>query len=300
MPVRGRARRLRTEAAAIARELEPGRQLARDRGVFLSWLDRPGRRAPGGGCPAGRAAGAPAAVAARLGFRGALACVARYGQDGRAPRSPAVFPEGGRAGLSLVAVCGPRSRSARGRRARHAECRSGFGQGTAVVAFRVPGTATFRSLSVVRSPDNPRGLSEVARFGPRARRALWWRALACGRAVTRPAASPRTASGSRARSPARWRRASDLECAALDVMALSPPGPRALACGSWLLRGPPAGRLGCGLGRHAACDSPEGARGAPATVVADDRGLVEDGGSERPGMARGPRRPRGRGTHANP
>ena len=27
-------------------------------------------------------------------------------------------------------------------------------------------------------------------------------------------------------------------------MALRPPGPRALACSSWLLRGPPAGRLG--------------------------------------------------------
>jgi hypothetical protein len=44
------------------------------------------------------------------------------GQDGCAPRSPAIFPEGGRAGSFLVAVCGPRSRSARGRRARHAEC----------------------------------------------------------------------------------------------------------------------------------------------------------------------------------
>jgi hypothetical protein len=36
--------------------------------------------------------------------RGALACAARDGQQGRAPRSPAVFLEGGRAGLSLVAV----------------------------------------------------------------------------------------------------------------------------------------------------------------------------------------------------
>jgi hypothetical protein len=99
---------------------------ARARSGRLSLLGRtgPGRRAPGGGCPAGRDAGAPAAVAARLGVRGALACVARDGQGGRAPRSPAVFPEGGRAGLWLVAVCGPRARSARGRRARHAECRT--------------------------------------------------------------------------------------------------------------------------------------------------------------------------------
>ena len=88
-----------------------------------------GRRAPGGGCPAGRDASAPAAVAARLGFKGALACVARYGDDRRAPRSPAVFLEGGRAGLTLVAVCGPRARSARGRRARHAECRSASAKG---------------------------------------------------------------------------------------------------------------------------------------------------------------------------
>ena len=129
VPVHGRARRLRTEVAAIARGLEQTRQLARDRGVFSQGWTGLGRRALGGGCPAGRAAGAPAAVAARLGFRGALACVARDGGDGHAPRSPAFFPEGGRAGLSPVAVCGPRARSARGRRARHAECRSASAKG---------------------------------------------------------------------------------------------------------------------------------------------------------------------------
>jgi hypothetical protein len=74
---------------------------------FEGWTGL-GRRAPGGGCPAGRDAGAPAAVAARLSFRGALACVARDGRDGCAPRSSAVFLEGGRAGLSLVAVGDPR------------------------------------------------------------------------------------------------------------------------------------------------------------------------------------------------
>ena len=124
---------------------------------FEGWTGL-GRRAPGGGCPAGRAAGAPAAVAARLGFRGALACVARDGQDGRAPRRPAVFLEGGRAGSFLVAVCGPRSRSARGRRARHAPCRvavsvNGWG-GTARAGYR-----DFSLPGYVRSPDNPRGLS---------------------------------------------------------------------------------------------------------------------------------------------
>lgn len=55
----------------------------------------------------------------RAGLRGAV------WRDERAPRSPADFFEGGRAGWSLVAVCGPRSRSARGRRARHAACRDG-------------------------------------------------------------------------------------------------------------------------------------------------------------------------------
>ena len=124
---------------------------------FEGWTGL-GRRAPGGGCPAGRAAGTPAALAARLSFRGALGCVVRDGRDGRAPRSPAVFPEGGRAGLSLVAVCGPRARSARGRRARHAPCRLAVGTvgwgGTARAGCRA-----FSLPACVRSPDNPRGLS---------------------------------------------------------------------------------------------------------------------------------------------
>jgi len=59
--------------AAIARELERGRTLARDRGGFLEGSTGRLRRAPGGGCPAGRDAGAPAAMAARRCFSGALA-----------------------------------------------------------------------------------------------------------------------------------------------------------------------------------------------------------------------------------
>ena len=55
---------------------------ARSRRLSLLGWTGLGRRAPGGGCPAVRAAGAPADVAARLGFRGALACVARDGQEG--------------------------------------------------------------------------------------------------------------------------------------------------------------------------------------------------------------------------
>jgi hypothetical protein len=55
------------------------------------------------------------------------------------------FLEGGRAGLSLVAAGGPRARSARGRRARHAPCRSAVIDESAGAARRVPGAATFRS-----------------------------------------------------------------------------------------------------------------------------------------------------------
>lgn len=219
---------------------------------FEGWTGL-GRRAPGGGCPAGRDAGAPAANSARLGERGALACVARDGQGGRAPRRPAVFLQGGRAGLSLVAVCGPRSRSARGRRARHAECRSSSAKGRRWVAFRVPGTATFRSRPAYGRP--------IIRADYRKSRALaLGHAAHCGGApwlADERSRAPQRHHGRRAgRAPARRPDGGAhliLKCAALDVMPLRPPGPRAWACSSWLLRGPPAGRPGCGRGRHAAC-----------------------------------------------
>jgi hypothetical protein len=67
-------------------QLGPGRKLPRHRGDFFEGRTGLRRRALGGGCPAVRAAGVPAALAARLGFRGALACVARDG--GAGPRAP--------------------------------------------------------------------------------------------------------------------------------------------------------------------------------------------------------------------
>jgi hypothetical protein len=63
-----------------SRELERGRLLARDRGVFL-WAG-PAWDAARLGRLSRRPRRAPAANPARLGFRGALACVARYGEDG--------------------------------------------------------------------------------------------------------------------------------------------------------------------------------------------------------------------------
>ena len=118
---------------------------------------------------------------------------------------------------------------------------------TAVVARRTPGPATFRSarLSVggLAPPDNgaPRyRKSRALALGHAAHE--WRRALACGRAVTRPATSPRTRSGPRARSPACRGRASDPECAALAITVLSPPGPRARWPACSFTAAPPAGR----------------------------------------------------------
>ena len=113
------------------------------------------------------AASAPAAHAARLGFRCALACVARDGQHGHAARSPAVFFEGGRAGLFLVAVSA--GQVGRGRRAVTPECRSASAKGWLVrhSACRVPRLFASLPCPAERSlrPMTDR-YREVARFRP--------------------------------------------------------------------------------------------------------------------------------------
>jgi len=63
--------------------------------------------------------------------------------------------------LSLI----PGRRSARRRRARHAACKNGRTERTAVVAGRAPGSATYAPLSVKGRSDKPRGLIRS--------RALW-------------------------------------------------------------------------------------------------------------------------------
>jgi hypothetical protein len=55
---------------------DDGRKARARASVFLEGPTGLLRRAPGGGCPAGRVAGAPAAIAARLCFKGALAVTA--------------------------------------------------------------------------------------------------------------------------------------------------------------------------------------------------------------------------------
>ena len=87
------------------------------------------------------------------------------------------------------------SRSPRGRRARHAGARTAALKERLVVApaCRVP--RLFAPLPSVATPDNPRGLSAAARFGPRGRAAVRWRRGA------------RCSGGHAARTPARARQA---------------------------------------------------------------------------------------------
>jgi hypothetical protein len=114
----------------------------------------------------------------------------------------------------------PGRRSARGRRARHAECRAISPKRWAVTAFRAPGSATVRSapLSIgrVAPPDNE--LVIVSR-------ALW----SAGTRAHVPVALPRNAR----------ERSSSLKARALYITPLCTPAPR--DHGSWLRRGP-AGR----------------------------------------------------------
>jgi hypothetical protein len=146
VPVRGRARRLRTVAAAIARELEPGRQLARDRGVFLFWAGPawdtarlvaavppaapPARQPP---TPRAWASEARRPAWRGMGRTGARHAAQRSSLKGAAPagrlwlfvaRGPG-RPEGVAPVTRPAGTAAPKEK--------------------AVVAFRAPGTATFRS-----------------------------------------------------------------------------------------------------------------------------------------------------------
>jgi hypothetical protein len=151
--------------------------------------------------------------------------------SGRAPRSPAVFLEGGdalAAGSWRFRACGagrpedvaPVTRPAA----------MGSSEGAAVVAGRAPGPATFRSarLSVggLAPPDNG---------APRYRKS---RALVLGHARARPCGAPPSRSAARPRG------------ARSGQKVFCPPAPRAPACGSWRCRGP--ARLGraCPSGGH--------------------------------------------------
>jgi hypothetical protein len=131
-PVRGRARRLRTEEAAIARELGQGRKLARDRGVFLLRLDRLGRRAPWRRLSRRprrrRASHQPRAHGLKWCARGHGARSARGRPSASAAPASGLSLKGA-APACRLGVGGPRARSARGRRARHAECRSASAEG---------------------------------------------------------------------------------------------------------------------------------------------------------------------------
>ncbi len=207
--------------------LDDEEQSARPR-VRLSLKARPalGRRAPGGGCPAGRDAGAPAANPRA--FASAERSRSRRSQwstNWPASAAPAsgLALKGAAPARLLVAVSGPRSRSARGRRARHAPCSSAInadgGGSTARAGFR-----HLRSLSVKGRSDNPRG---IIRSG-----ALW----------------PSGTRASEVALPRDARERGSLEARALEIGSYFPlaRGPGLWDCG--LAAAPPAGLL-AGLAR---------------------------------------------------